>query len=177
MQLNQVCFPVYRLTQKQPEADGDVLYYKNTYISEDTNEMNTVVSLIDDRSIQEDSLSRRRLKLRALGVPLYPIRKAIFFLGDFIKMAKSGYYFIDSRGSVFTYKKQIRCPLRFRKITKVIPSKTTGSILEVEGVPNRLKTLFIIKDTMKYAGILYISGDPILYGVYDKKYRDTWRMV
>ncbi len=115
--------------------------------------------------------------MQAQGAPMYPLRKAIFFLGDFIKMSKSGYWFIDSNGKLFTYKKSTRVKLKFRRISKIIAANTTGSIIEVEGIPNRFKTLYIAKDYMRYAGVLEYRGMNILYGLYDQQYQDTWRMI
>ncbi len=92
-------------------------------------------------------------------------------------MAKSGYWFIDSYGNLFTYTKSTRVPLRFRKIKKIIPTKTTGSIIEVEGIPQRFKTLFRVDDRVRFAGILEHRGMYILYDVYHQQYKDTWRMI
>ncbi len=175
--MSQVSFPVYRLTKNKPENSDGVLYYCNEYLNVDTAQTHKVVSIVDDTNIREDTLSRRRLRAKNNGAPLYPLRKAVFFLGDFIKMAKSGYWFIDTYGKLFQYKKAARVPLVFRKIKRVIPTKTTGSLLEVEGIPFRFKTLYIIRESMQYAGILEHGPIKILYGVYDKRYRDTWRMI
>lgn len=115
--------------------------------------------------------------MRDLGAPLYPLRRAVFFMGDFLKLARSGYWFVDSNGYTFTYKKSMKATLRFRKITKIIPSRSTGSIIEVAGIPERFKTVFIVNPHMKYAGILEYRGVYIFYGVYDRQYKDSWRMI
>lgn len=175
--LSQVSFPVYRLTKNKPLIQDGIVYYYNEYFNIDTAESHKVVSIIDDTNIPENSLSRRRLRAKALGAPLYPVRKAIFFLGDFIRMAKSGYWFIDSNGKLFTYTKSTRTRLTFKRITKVIPSKSTGSLIEVEGIPHRFKTLYEVRSTMRFAGILQYGFTYILYGVYDRKYRDSWRLI
>lgn len=175
--MSQVSFPVYRLTKNKPENKDGVLFYCNEYFNVDTAQTRKVVSIVDDTNIKEDTLNRRRLRAKALGAPLYPLRKAVFFLGDFIKMAKSGYWFIDTYGKLFQYRKATRTPLVFKRIKKIIPTKTTGSLLEVEGIPYRFKTLYIVRDDMTYAGILDLGPIKILYGVYDRQYRDTWRMI
>lgn len=154
-----------------------MLYYSNTYKNVDDNTMYTVVKLLDDKNIKQDTLSRRRLAMQGQGAPLYPLRKAAFFLGDFIKLAQSGYWFIDVYGRLFTYKKSTRAKLTFHKIKKIIPGKATGSIIEVEGIPSRFKTLYIVKDYMTYAGILNYHGMSILYGLYDRPYKPSWRMI
>ena len=156
--------------------DG-VLYYSNTYKNIEDNTLSTNIKLIDDKNIKEGTLSRRRLKMRSEGAPMYPLNKAIFFLGDFIKMAAAGYWFIDVYGNLFTYKKSIRAKLVFKKVKKIIPAKSMGSIIEVEGVPNRFKTLHVIKESQRYAGILQHNGINILYGLYDQPYKESWRMI
>lgn len=154
-----------------------LLYYCNEYFNIDTAEFNKVVSIVDDTNIPEQTLSRRRLRAKAQGTALYPLRRAIFFLGDFIKLAKRGYWFIDSNGKLFTYNKVAKAKLSFHKIKKIIPSKSTGSLIEVEGIPHRFKTLYIVKNSMRYAGILSRGHTHILYGVYEQKYKDTWRLI
>ena len=156
--------------------DG-VLYYSNTYRNIDDNTLSTNIKLIDDKNIKEDTLSRRRLKMKSEGAPLYPLSKAVFFLGDFIKLAQSGYWFIDVYGNIFTYKKSIRAKLVFRKVRKVIPAKSMGSIIEVEGIAHRFKTLRVIKESQRYAGILQYNRINILYGLYDQPYKESWRMI
>ena len=156
--------------------DG-VLYYSNTYRNIDDNTLSTNIKLIDDKNIKEDTLSRRRLKMKSEGAPLYPLSKAVFFLGDFIKLAQSGYWFIDVYGNIFTYKKNIRAKLVFRKVRKVIPAKSMGSIIEVDGIAPRFKTLRVVKESQRYAGILQYNGINILYGLYDQPYKESWRMI
>lgn len=153
------------------------MYYSNTYKNVDDNTFSTNIKLIDDKNIQEDTLSRRRLKMKSEGAPLYPLTKAIFFLGDFIRMAASGYWFIDKYGKIFTYKKETRAKLIFKKVTKVIPAKSMGSIIEVEGVPSRFKTLHVVRESERYAALLQYNGMYILYGLYDQPYKESWRMI
>lgn len=169
-------FPVYRLIKTRPLENQGVLYYSNTYFDTDTSTYKTYIKIIDDRNINEQTLSRRRLRAKALGAPLYPLRRAIFFLGDFIMLAKSQYWFIDSNGKLFQYTKSKRVKLTFKKIKRKIPF-STGSILELEGIPHRFKTLYPVKDSMKYAGILKDGLSYTLYGVYPAKYKDTWRLI
>jgi hypothetical protein len=141
------------------------------------NEVTSNIKLVDDSNLNITGLANRRLRMKALGAPLYPLRIAIFFMGDFLKLAKSNYWFIDSNGTVFNYKKSVRAKLVFRRIKRVIPARSTGSIIEVEGIPERFKTVFIVRESMKYAGILEYRGVSIFYGIYDKQYKDSWRMI
>ncbi len=169
---------MYRLTSKKPEREGSILYYSNSYFNVDDATKSTTLRIVDDTSLPADTLSRRRLILQSRGVDLYPLRRAIFFLGDFLKMAKSGYWFMDSYGKLFTYKKTRRVKLTFKRITKIIPSAHTGSIIEVEGIPQRFKCLYIVYPyESKYAGILEFNKMQIFYGTYPIKYRDSWRLI
>jgi hypothetical protein len=104
MNLNEITFPVYRLINKSPEWKNDLLVYSNTYMEVDTANEYTHTKVVDGK-VPGDTLSRRRLYLASKKVPLYPLKKAAFFLHDFIKLAGNGYYFIDSAGKVFNYKK------------------------------------------------------------------------
>lgn len=154
-----------------------VVYYSNSYHNVDDNTVETYIKLVDDPKLPQASLSRRRLAMKNMGAPLYPLRRAVFFMGDFLKLAKPGYWFIDSNGYIFTYRKSIKAVLTFKRITKVIPGKSTGSIVEVAGIPERFKTVFQVNPGMRYAGIIEYRGIHIFYGVYDRQYRDSWRKI
>lgn len=177
MNLTDIHFPVFRLLNKPPEWKGDLLVYENTYMHVDTANEYTHTKIVDAK-VPGETLSRRRLKLDEKGLPLYPLKKAAFFLHDFIKLAGNGYYFIDSVGKIFKYKKQTSCKLIFRKITRVIPSESTGSIVEVEGMPQRFKTMAHFENPYGlWAGLLYYKGAWLFFGVYNEQYRDTRRMI
>ena len=175
--MSQVSFPVYRLTNRKPLESGGVLYYSNSYLEVDTNIVSTNIKILDNIQEPGDTLSRRRLRMSAQNVPLYPLRVAIYFLGDFIKLAKKGWWFIDSLGNIFTYTKSISVKLKSYKIKRVIPSNTTGSIVEVQNLPERFKTLFTVGAENTHAGILEYRGINILYGVYPKEFKTTRRTI
>jgi hypothetical protein len=102
---------------------------------------------------------------------------AVFFLGDLVKMAKPGIWFIDSNGKVFDYKKQTRALLKFYPIAKNIPIPTGGSIIQAHGIPTRFKCLFSPSLDKNHVGILEYGMSQILYGFYTEKHKNTWRMV
>jgi hypothetical protein len=172
-----VSFPVYRLTNKKPLSSQGVLYYSNSYLDVDSNTVSTNIKIVDNTEEPWPTLNRRRLCMSSKGVPLYPLRIAIYFLGDFIKIAKKGWWFIDSLGKIFTYTKSVSVKLKFFKIRRVIPSKSTGSIVEVQNLAERFKTLFTVNKDSKYAGILEYRGIHILYGVYTEEHKSTRRMI
>ena len=154
-----------------------MLYYSNSYLEVDSNTVSTNIKLIDNLAEPGETLSQRRLRMSAQEVPLYPLRVAIYFLGDFIKLAKKGWWFIDSTGKIFTYTKSLSVKLKFYKVKKVIPSKSTGSIVEVYNLPERFKTLFTVDSNVTHAGILEYRGIYILYGLYPQEYKSTRRMI
>jgi len=168
---------VFRLTNTQPLKHEGVVYYKNSYLNVDDNTVTVHIKLVDDANQGAGTLASRRLRMKNQGAPLYPLRRAIFFMGDFLKMARSDYWFIDSNGFIFKYKKSIRAKLVFRKIKHIIPGRRTGSSIEVYGIPERFKTMFIVRSYMQYAAILEYRGLHILYGVYDQQYKDSWRLI
>jgi hypothetical protein len=177
MNLTDITFPVYRLLNKPPEWKNDMLVYENTYMHIDTANEYTHTKIVDAK-IPGQTLSRRRLHMEAKGMPLYPLKKAAFFLHDFIKLAGNGYYFIDSVGKLFKYKKSKSCRLIFRKVTRIIPSESSGSIVEVQGLPQRFKTLVNLSNSYGlWAGLLEYNGTWLFFGVYNEQYRDTRRMI
>lgn len=176
--LREINFPVFKLTNKKPETEAGVVFYSNTYLDVDSNVKTTHVKIIDDLNQPAKTLGLRRLALKANDVDLYPLKIAVYYLGDFIKLAKPNQWFVDYTGRCFTYKKTSRAKLRFLKIEQVVrDTKTTGSVIEIEGYPERFKTLFVIPENHRYAGVLSFSGVSVLYGTYEQKHKDTWRMV
>lgn len=175
--MKEVSFPVYRLTNRRPETREGVVYYSNTYLDVDTAERSTNIKIVDSLHEPGNTLSQRRLQLKSRGAPVYPIRVAVYFLGDFIKLAHSGYWFIDSLGKIFTYRKQARARLVYKKIVKVVPTQTTGSIIEVEGESERFKTLFTVDPLDRYAAILKFGQMSILYGTAATSGKPSWRKI
>ncbi len=159
-----------------PSKDGTVTF---TY-SETTNEEEELIynfKVVDDTSMKADTLGKRRLLILNSGASLQKVGKAIFFLGDLIKIAKRGMYFIDSTGRVFQYRKSTRAKLQFKRLINVIPIATGGAILEVEGIHSRFKCLFLPKTLELYVGVLEFGKSHILYGLYEQPYKSSWRMI
>lgn len=178
--LAEIVYPVFKLGLEKPIVQNKlVFYWYENLVENDEHELEqvNVYRIVDDKNIDLPSLALRRLAIKAQGVKLFKINKAIFFLGDLIKISKPNMWFIDSKGKLFTYHKQTRALLKFYKIKYNIPLKAGGSIIEAEGVPSRFKSLFSPEQDKKYVGILHIGISQILYGFYAEKPKDTWRMV
>ena len=176
MNLAEINFPVYRLS-KQPKSHEGILYFLTESYDPDTNTFSQSIRILDDKSIEAETLSRRRLILKEDGAPLYPLRKAIFMLGDFIRLNKPSCWWIDSSGKLFSYRKSERVKLRFYKIKNIMPAKGTGAIIEVHGIPQRFKTIFNPDKTHTHAGILEIGRMKVLYCTSDGYIKDSWRKV
>lgn len=173
----ELSYPVFHLPKGRPSYSDGIYFYYHQLEKED--EVKEVLRILDDVNEVGETLGKRRLRLYSKGIKLVKISKALFFLGDIIKTAVGGNnWFIDNKGNVFEYRKSSSARLVFRKIKKIIPIPTGGSILEVEGIPSRFKTLYKPLPEEKYAGILELSEfNYILYGLYDKKYDNTRRAV
>lgn len=174
--LSQIVYPVYSiLGSAVPSTEGTVSF---TYseLTEDE-EFTYSFKVVDDKSIDKPTLGLRRLQIAAKGDTLQKIGKAIFFLGDLVKIAKRHTFFIDSSGRVFQYRKSTRAKLHFRRLTNIIPITTGGAILEVEGINSRFKCLFQPKTLELYVGVLEFGKSYILYGLYEHPYKSSWRMI
>lgn len=174
--LTDITFPVYVIGSKEPITDGKITYYLS---GSDTkySDAQYRFHIVDDKELPGKTLAARRLQLKAQGVLLKKITRAIFFMSDFIKIAKASTWFIDSNGLVFNYVKTKTVALVYKKIAKLIQMPQGGTIVEVEGVPGRFKTLFAPSTPVTYAGLLKDGNSYIFYGLYDKKYKDSHRMI
>jgi hypothetical protein len=171
--LADIAFPVFYLGRQEPlQSEGLVFYSVKTVDDEGETDK---VYIIDDKNLPGKSLSSRRLKLRDMGVTVARLRKAIFFIADLLKLTKSKTWFIDTTGKVFSYSKTKRVPLVFKPISKIIAMPAGGAIVEVDSM--RYKMLFLPNLQSKWAGILKIGASTILYGVYQEKLKDTYRMI
>lgn len=166
MNLTQISWPVYKLGIERPNEEEGVLFYI----------INNKMYIVDDKTLKAESLAGRRLKLLVQGINLFKLKQAFFFLGDFIKVAKTGVWFIDSTGRVFTYTKKQFVPLICRKITKIIPS-VSCALIEVQGIHSRFKVLFQPQIEEKYAGLLRLGKGYIFYGFYVEPFDDTVRKI
>ena len=174
--LTELHYPIFKLGIRKPEILDNVVFYLNQY-EEDGKDTKILLKIVDDKNKPGETLGIRRLNLKVDGINLFRITKAVYFLGDLIKIAKPNIWFIDSNGRVFNYIKSTRVKLKYYKISNTIPIKGGGIIVELEGLQARFKSLFLPDSTFTYAGILHYNRSLILYGFYDKKYQESWRSI
>jgi hypothetical protein len=177
MNLSEISWPVFRLTERPPEVEGPVTYYVTESLDQDSNTLRKRIRLVDDRTVPGDYIGTRRLAMKASGAPMYSIRKAIYFLGDLIKLSKSTTWFIDNTGKVFQYQKTTRAKLTCHRVTKLMPAKGMGVVVEVQGIPTRFKALYAPLEGQIYAGILHNGLGSILYGFYYEPFKPSTRLV
>lgn len=176
-QLREIAWPVYKLGDKKPVVDGDLVYYYTEYATQ-TNELSIVLKIVDDKSVPQPTLGRRRLILsQDSSLKLFPIRTTIYLLADLIKLAKASAWFIDDNGQVFQYKKQTRAKLTTHKIKQVLPASGMGCVLEIRGITQRFKSLCHPTDYQTYAVLLYINKSYIFYGLSETELPPSWRLV
>ena len=168
---------MFQLTTKVPETVNGITFYRTESYNRDTAAYTERIRIIDDKNLLGETLSRRRLQLSSKQVPLYKIKRAVYFIGDFIKLATPRMWFIDSSGTVFQYKKTTRAKLRFYKVKNIFPVGGIGAVIEVQGLSERFKVLFRPAEAEHWAGIVEVNDLKFLYGIYDKNYDETWRMI
>lgn len=173
MNLKELHFPVYLLGKEPMQENGVVFYlYRKKELEEDHN----IIKVIDDKNLSGTSLAQRRLQIQKAGGTLYNIKYAIFFICDLVKITRGSTWFIDSNGKVFKYKKTKRVKLIFKRIKKVI-QHNAGIVVEVEGSVQRHKILYAPNKDHNWAGLLLLPEGEMLYGIFDKQYDTTYRMI
>lgn len=177
MDLSTVHWPVFKLLDEKPLVEGTKLLYRKHRFNMDTAVAEAVEKVVDDTSIPELTIGKRRLELAKRGTDLQKITRAIYFLSDLVKQAKNSTWFIDSSGKLFQYKKHTRCSLICKRIVNIHHMKNMGASIEVQGMSTRFKTMFNPKPEQMYAGLLKYGRGYILYGLYSVPFKDTWRMV
>jgi hypothetical protein len=175
MNLLEISWPVFRLGEHKPTQENNLIYYSKEYVDKESLVTKVGLRIVDDKLLPGATLGLRRLAV--VDAKLFPIRQAIYFLGDLIKIAKQTTWFIDNVGKIFQYKKTSRAKLAAHKITKVLPLDGMGAIIEVQGLPQRFKCMFAPKPEQYYAGILRWGLGYILYGFYNEAFKSTYRLV
>lgn len=171
--MREIAYPVYLLGKNKPNTIEGVSFY--SFYNEREDVEITKHRVVDDTNLPQESLALRRLVLRDQEVKLHKLNKAIFFLGDLIKLVKPNDWLIDSSGKIFNYVKSARVSLRCHEVSNVTAIPTGGAIIEIKGYSTRFKTLHY--SNPKYAGILHQGMGLILYGLYEEPFKDTWRLI
>lgn len=168
---------MFKLGERQPNQESGLVYYYTHYVDELNSETATI-RVVDDASVPGNTLGLRRLQLKTdPGVTLFPIRTAIYFVADLVKLAKSTTWFIDNSGRVFHYEKNTRAKLTTRKIKKVLPASGLGCVVELEGISSRFKSMQRPGEFQHFARVLQLGMGFIFYGFCEERKPDSWRMI
>lgn len=173
--LTEIVYPVFKIGTEQPLFEEGVVLYIYYYHKDD--DIVIKYHIVDDRNLPGDTLAKRRLSLVKDGVKIKKLTRAVFFLGDLIKVAKPNIWMIDSVGNVFRYKKSKSVKLVYKPIKQIIPIKTGGAIIEVHGITSRFKCLYKPNSNIKYAGVIEYGMSYILYDLSTEQFDSTRRMI
>lgn len=177
MNLSEIHWPVFRLGEHRPVEDSGVTFYSKEYEDLESGARSIGFRVVDDKDIAGDTLGARRLQLKASGVRLFHIKRAVYFLADLIKLAKSTTWFIDSSGKTFQYRKSASAKLTCHKVRKILPLPGMGVSVELEGIGSRFKSMYRPSPDQIYAGILHWGIGHILYGFYSEPFTSSYRRV
>lgn len=177
MNLLEISFPVFKLNAGKPIEESGVVYYESESYNRITDTTSIKLKIVDDRNIPLPNLSLRRLNLIKQRQPVYNINLAVYFLGDLIKLSKPKTWWIDTQGKVFEYKKSQRAKLRFYKLDKCFTTQGMGAVIQVCGLPQRFKSMFLPEQSDTWCGILEWNKIKIFYGYYKEQHKETWRLI
>lgn len=167
---------MFKLGEKQPRQQDGVVFYFTEYVDNE-NITSGNMRLVDDTNLSGKTLGLRRLQLKSQEQKLFPIRTAIYFLADLVKLAKSTTWFIDSSGRVFKYEKNTRAKLVTKAIKQVLPADGLGCVIELQGISSRFKSLQRPSEHQHFARVLKLGMGFIFYGFCETIKPDSWRMV
>ena len=165
---------MFRLGERKPEQHDGLVFYHTHYV-DNMNTESVNIRVVDDANLDGETLGLRRLRLQ--DEKLFPIRTAIYFLADLIKLAKSTTWFIDNSGRVFQYEKNTRAKLQTKPIKQVLPGQGLGCVIELEGISSRFKSMQRPGEHQHFARVLKLGMGFIFYGFCDAVKPDSWRMV
>lgn len=165
---------MFRLGERKPAQHSGLVFYHTHYV-DDSNTESVTMRIVDDTNLSGKTLGLRRLQLH--DEKLFPIRTAIYFLADLIKLAKSTTWFIDSSGRVFQYEKNTRAKLVTKAIKQVLPADGLGCVVELQGISSRFKSLQRPSEHQHFARVLKLGMGFIFYGFCETVKPDSWRMV
>ena len=134
---------------------------------------------IDDQSYGLGlDLGYRRLKMLKAGIELYPLKLAIYSLGELLKVATPTQWFIDSNGALFQYKKTHYVPVVYKEIIQAQRFSGFETIITVYDSPPIYRTLYPPNPEEKYAVFLQISPKALLfYGYSDIKHENKRKKI
>jgi hypothetical protein len=125
-----------------------------------------------------DGIGGRRLRMLAQGINLYPLKLAIYSLGELLKVATPTQWFIDSEGQVFQYKKTHFVPVVYKEIKEYYKHSAFETVITTYDSPPVYKTLYPPTEGEQYAVFLQLSAKSLLfYGYSTTKYENKRKKI
>lgn len=161
MYLKNLRFPIYPLP-------------KNEYRIEQNKILVTMPSMkeyiLDDKSLPGDTLGIRRLQIDK--DKLYPLKKSINDVGNFLLYTKLYKQFLDSNGRFFKYEAKTKVPLIYRKIVHKIPYKG-GTMLSLDKIHCPIWYYRDVEPDKEYAALLRIERGYLILALTVNSFPDS----
>ena len=139
--INEIVFPVFSLPICKHTIYTE---YNITYIKTPR-----TLKILDNKNIEGETLGIRRSKINS--PELYKPKHVYFSLAQLIKA--KGNKFIDSMGSIFTYKKTEYVPLKYFEVIDIKKIDYTYSYLKLKNIDYKVK----IRTSPHIYGISYVG--------------------
>ena len=159
MSLDDIKFPVYVIGTEDIETVDNVIFAEGR--------------IVDDKNMSGKTIGKRRLETDLPN--LYPLKYMIKSKVGLIK--HRGYMYIDSKGTLFSYKKQKFFPLKYHKIRRV-DMKDVASLLWLENINFPIEIERPPAEEYTWAGIIWKGTIPWFFYEYStERKKDTRRKV
>jgi hypothetical protein len=164
-QLSDIKFPIYSLPllYRRIFREFNVLYIE-------TDSGNVYV--LDNKNIDGDSLSKRRLKIKYSLK--YNNHTIVYNISQLIRSNYKTY--IDSDGNIFHYKKTKMVDLKYHKV-KYITHRDSYSVLYLADILTPIKVHKKMSFDINYVGMLHTDKGHILYEYCSEKKPNTKRKI
>jgi hypothetical protein len=133
--------------------------------------------ILDDTTLEGNSLGVRRLKIKADRKSIYPLKRKIDTFIDLVKYSAKSKLYLDYTGKPFKYKKTRYVSLVYKPINfrKYVDGK--GTLFTAKGVNNWFEVPAIVGPEIPFVILLKIDQSYVLYGLSNTKGLDTRRMI
>jgi len=159
MSLDDIKFPVYVIGTEDIETIDNVIFAEGR--------------VVDDKNVSGKTIGKRRLETDLPN--LYPLRYMIKSKVGLVK--HRGYIYIDSEGTLFSYKKRKFFPLKYHKIRRV-DMKDVASLLWLENINFPIEIERPPAEEYTWAGIIWKGTIPWFFYEYSTEWKkDTKRKI
>jgi len=168
----KLVWPLYHIrTYRSIEEKDGIIYLED----------NRGTYIIDNKNLSGDTLGKRRIRLKHSyldeGIRIYKLTKIFYYWADVINNTHLSKTYIDSKGTLFFYKKSNRRKLIYKKVKDIVITKDSKLLVYCEDIFKPILISFIPVVMPKYLGLLQIYDDYLLYELSSTDKKETWRLV